>query len=75
MEEEKKMELNNDNPKFSLQNPTEISKGILFKQKPLMNRPQIADSELTNGQSQINSNDIDGPSKLIINEIQKNVKV
>jgi len=76
LEEEKKIDNVNDTNKIILQGPFDNSKGGLFKQKPLMNRPQIADAEMKTNQAggQINT-ELEGPKMMMINELQKNVKV
>jgi len=83
LEEEKKIDISNERPKSGvsgLPGGFDVSKGGLFKQKPEMNRPQIADTENKNNQIMSNNNlssDKDGPdkvNKIKIPELPKNVK-
>jgi serine/threonine protein kinase len=68
LEEEKQMDTTNENGKINIPGSFDNTKGGLFKQKPTMNRPQIADTE--------NKSDLDVPGKMMmVGELQKNVKV
>jgi len=74
MEEEKQIDTTNENGKINIPSSFDNTKGGLFKQKPLMNRPQIADTENKSNLAPT-STDTEGNGKMIIGELPKNVKV